>query len=148
MNGKAAKTVFTTAALILILVVNSILYVLIWRKIRSQVQILRQSMTMMTTSMSASHRAARAMSLFVAAFFIQWWSMVVFGIWDLTGNVVPQPVVHLVTIFTNLGGVLNLIVLLLIRRGQFSEECNNKISDGSCVGKSTHVSTVNESKVV
>ena len=71
-----------------------------------------------------------------------------FGIWDLTGNVVPQPVVHLVTIFTNLGGVLNLIVLLLIRRGQLSEECNNKISDGSCVGKSTHVSTVNESKVV
>lgn len=76
----------------------------------------------MSTAMSASHRAARVMSLFVAAFFIQWWSMVVYGIWDLAAGTVPQPVVHCVTTFTNIGGILNLGVFLLVRRDQSHED--------------------------
>lgn len=72
----------------------------------------------MSASMRASHRAARAMSMFVAAFFVQWWAMALFGIWGMVTDDIPQPVFHFVTTFSNIGGVLNLIVYVLIRRKQ------------------------------
>lgn len=69
--------------------------------------------------MEASHRAARTISMFVVAFFMQWWAMLVFGVWELASDEVPQPIFHVVTTFSNIGGVQNLIVYILIRRIQF-----------------------------
>ena len=70
--------------------------------------------------MRASHRAACAMSLFVAAFFVQWWAMALYGVWVMAGEV-PQPVFHFVTTFSNIGGGLNLVVYILIRRRKLSK---------------------------
>ena len=94
---------------------NTILYFLTWKRIRDETKQIRYTLSKKSAKMRASHRAAKAMSLFVAAFFIQWWAMAVFGIWALAGDV-PQVIFHLVTTFSNLGGILNLGVYIIIRR--------------------------------
>jgi hypothetical protein len=53
-----------------------------------------------------SHRAAKTMSLFVVAFFVQWLPMSLYGIWQLIDDV-PQLLFSFVTTFSNVGGILN-----------------------------------------
>ena len=115
VKGVVANICFTTVPLLLILVMNSILYVLTWKKIREETNQIRDTLGTKPATMRASHRAAKAMSLFVAAFFVQWWAMALYGIWGLAGDV-PQVIFHLVTTFSNLGGILNLGVYIIIRR--------------------------------
>ena len=55
------------------------------------------------------------MSLFVAAFLIQWWAMALYGISQLVA-IVPQALFQFVTTFSNVGGILNAIVYIIIRR--------------------------------
>ena len=55
------------------------------------------------------------MSLFVLAFFIQWWAMTVYGVWQLVKDV-PQLLFNFVTTFSNVGGILNGIVFIIIVR--------------------------------
>lgn len=133
IKGKIANICFTTIPLLLILVANTVLYILTWKRIHDQSEAIKQSLSGMSASMRASHRAARAMSLFVAAFFIQWWAMALYGIWGLADEEnVPQFVFHVVTTFSNIGGCLNLGVYVLIRRRQ--------------LGKGEHMSTEKQSK--
>jgi hypothetical protein len=57
------------------------------------------------------------MSVFVLVFLIQWWAMAVYGLWSFVDpEAVPAPIYHLVTTFSNVGGVLNFGVYLYIRR--------------------------------
>lgn len=121
VKGKVANICFTTVPLLIILVMNIVLYVLTWKRIHDQTEVVKQSYGKMSASMSASHRAAQAMSLFVVAFFIQWWAMAFYGIWQLVNENVPQPVHHFVTTFSNIGGCLNLGVYFLIRRRQLQK---------------------------
>ena len=58
------------------------------------------------------------MSLFVLVFFIQWWALAVFGVWVLVINQVPFAMFLLVTSFSNIGGILNGIVFLIMRRNR------------------------------
>ena len=116
MKGEIANIFFTTVPLLLILVMNTILYILTWKRIRDETKSIRDTMdNAMPANMRASHRAAKAMSLFVAAFFVQWWAMALYGTWQLAGPV-PQVIFHFVTTFSNLGGILNLVVYIIIRR--------------------------------
>lgn len=90
------------------------LYTLTWVRVHKHGQnIIR---TLGKPESSASKRAARSMSLFVFVFFIQWWPDFVFGIWSLSGKDIPQALFHCMVTFANLGGVLNLIVYVIIRR--------------------------------
>ncbi|WAR00175.1 hypothetical protein MAR_024547 [Mya arenaria] len=116
IKGRITNTFFTTVPLLIVLVMNIVLYILTWNQIRKQCNDIKVSLGPMPASMRASHRAARAMSLFVAAFFIQWWAMALYGIWGLGTDDVPQPIFHFVTTFSNIGGFLNLAVFLIIRR--------------------------------
>ena len=119
MKGEIANIFFTTVPLLLILVMNTILYILTWKRIRDETKSIRDTMNNhMPANMRASHRAAKAMSLFVFAFFIQWWAMALYGIWQLAGPV-PQVIFHFVTTFSNLGGILNLGVYIIIRRKSY-----------------------------
>ncbi|KAF0288028.1 hypothetical protein FJT64_013581 [Amphibalanus amphitrite] len=63
----------------------------------------------------AAPQAARTGMLFVSAFFIQWWTSVLWGLWQLFE---PPPVLlhHLTTTFCNLGGALNFGVFYILRR--------------------------------
>ena len=99
----------------LILVINIILYVLTWYRIRKEEPRFKDITGNDAKIIRASHRAARTMSLFVAAFLIQWWAMALYGIWQLV-DIVPQGLFQCVTTFSNVGGVLNAIVYIVIRR--------------------------------
>lgn len=121
VKGNIANLFFTTVPLLLILFMNIILYLLTWYRIHQQTVEVRESLGKMSASMRASHRAARAMSMFVAAFFVQWWAMALFGIWGLVTPNVPQPIFHFVTTFSNIGGILNLVVYVLIKRRQLGK---------------------------
>ena len=116
MKGKLTNILFTTVPLVLVLTLNIVLYVLTWSRIHSQTQEIKKTLGTMSVNMKASHRSARAMSMFVAAFFIQWWALPLYGVWGLVNDDVPQAIFHFVTIFSNIGGVLNLGVYLIIRR--------------------------------
>ncbi|XP_052796549.1 uncharacterized protein LOC128228987 [Mya arenaria] len=116
VKGKIVGLVFTTVTILLILLMNSVLYTLTWRRIQKLTRSADQSHHSMTSTRRASIRSAQSMSLFVLAFFIQWWTMALYGTWNIFTDNVPQPLFHLVTIFVNLGGTLNLIVYIILRR--------------------------------
>lgn len=115
VKGTVANLFFTTVPLALILVMNIVLYILTWIRIHKETK--RLHLGDSSQLMSANFTAARNMSLFVVAFFIQWWAMAIFGVWAyVTPDNVPQLLFHLVTTFSNIGGILNLIVYLIIRQ--------------------------------
>ena len=138
---------------------NTTLYLLTWWKIRSEVRIIRRNFgqDMRNSNKVSAIRAAKNMSLFVAAFFIQWFTAALFGAWSLFG-VVPVAMFHINTTLTNLGGLLNLGVFFIVNRKRgtrtstqkFSKTSNNSQSQGavsnfteSRIGDSTQtVSTV------
>ena len=129
VKGVVANICFTTVPLLLILLMNTVLYILTWKRIHDETKQIKDTLGKKSASMRASHRAAKAMSLFVAAFFIQWWAMALYGIWGLAGDV-PQVIFHLVTTFSNLGGILNLGVYIIIRRKNLTKGEKLSTMDG------------------
>lgn len=105
---------FTTIPLVIIIVVNSILYGLTWRRIKQETSHLAHTENLHTVN--KSKRAAKTMTMFIVAFFIQWWALTVFSLWILVTPNFPPAILHIVTIFTNLGGCLNLGVYIIMRR--------------------------------
>ena len=71
------------------------------------------------------HRPAKIMMMFVVAFFIQWICPTVYGIWPFVfKSALPTLLVYLVGILTNLGGLLNAAVYVIIRKGGENERPN------------------------
>jgi len=110
-------TLITTVPLTLILIINVILYFLTWQRIKKEEPKFKGIDGREAKRVRASHRAARTMSLFVTAFFIQWWAMSVYGIVQVSSQIeVPIELFQFVTTFSNVGGILNGIVYVIIRR--------------------------------
>ena len=102
--------------LLIILVLNSTLYLLSWWKIRSQLKEINTTLGKAKQGHdTTSINVAQNMSLFVAAFFIQWAAAGIYGVWSMIGNT-PIVIFHITTTFTNLGGVLNLGVYFIVNR--------------------------------
>lgn len=117
VKGKITNICFTTAPLLIILLINIVLYILTWQRIHVESKRLKDVLGKKARAARASHRAARTMSLFVTAFFVQWWAMALYGVWQLVDeNLVPQALFQFVTTFSNVGGILNGIVYIIIRR--------------------------------
>ena len=116
VKGEIANIFFTTVPLLLIFISNVILYALTWVRLRSEAQRLKYVLGKDAKTVRASHSAARNMSLFVVAFFVQWWAIAVYGTWQLLSDVVPQLIFQFVTTYSNVGGTLNGIVFIIIRR--------------------------------
>lgn len=95
---------------------NIVLYFLTWQRISVEGKRLKNALGKNAKSIRASHQAARTMSLFVTAFFAQWWAMALYGTWQLIDENVPQALFQFVTTFSNIGGILNGIVYIIIRR--------------------------------
>jgi hypothetical protein len=121
VKGKNMNVFFTTVPLLTVLVLNSVFYVLTWWRIYQEGKRLRDIVGENAAVIKASHKAARAMSLFVTAFFAQWLAMAVYGAWQLASEV-PQILFQAVTTFSNLGGVLNGIVFIIIKKRQSATE--------------------------
>ncbi|XP_062614359.1 uncharacterized protein LOC134276089 [Saccostrea cucullata] len=114
---KGGVTIFfyTTAPLLAVLITNIILYGLTWKRIRSESRRLQNTLGQEVATKRAAIKAGKTMMLFVTVFFIQWWSLSLYGIWQLIAPV-PLALFQLMTTFSNLGGVLNGIVYIIIRR--------------------------------
>lgn len=117
VNGGLAHFFLVTLPFSLILIVNTTLYVITWAKLRSIEKKLSPSFGKQSSGSKMKHAAVRAMSLFVLAFIFQWWAMALFGIWVFVNpGSVPPAIHHTVTTFSNVGGIVNLGVYLLIRK--------------------------------
>ncbi|XP_061174552.1 uncharacterized protein LOC133183633 [Saccostrea echinata] len=115
VKGEVANLFFTTVPLLTVLFMNIIVYGLTWKRIRSESKRLQHTLGQEAATIRASLQAAKTMSLFVTAFFAQWWAMALYGIWQMIAPV-PQTLFQFVTTFSNIGGILNGIVYILIRR--------------------------------
>lgn len=110
-------TLLTTAIpFILILLVNTTLYLLTWFHIRRVAHQLRSVIGEQAQSGKAYVKAAKTMTMFIAVFTVQWWAVSVYGIWQFITNDVPSIVYIFVVVFTNIGGCLNLIVFINIQK--------------------------------
>ena len=98
---------------------NIVFYGLTWRKISSESRRLQHTLGQEAATIRASLQAAKTMSLFVTAFFAQWWAMALYGIWQMIAPV-PQVLFQFVTTFSNVGGILNGVVYIIIRRRRAS----------------------------
>ncbi|WAR16440.1 hypothetical protein MAR_031034 [Mya arenaria] len=117
VKGRVAAVLLNTIPVAAIMVFNVLLYILTFIKIRMDEWSMRQRLGNMGSRVDRHIRAARNMSMFVVAIFVQWSSLVLTGVWALfVDNVKDVPAVlnSLVVVFTNLGGVLNLIIYLVV----------------------------------
>ena len=119
---------FNTVMVITIVLVNTILYLLTWLKVRTQTRAIKQTVGRASAGLKASQRAAKSMTLFVVAFIVQWTALAFAGAWSATGSILPQEVIMTVVFFSNIGGVLNLIVYILIRRSRPESEGPSRVT--------------------
>ena len=105
------------------------LYLLTWKRIKDQVSGISQLLKNSKVT-DKSRRAARNMSLFVLAFFIQWWACAVFSVWLMIDINVPLIFININTTFTNLGGCLNLAIYLIMRH---RDKCNENETNETAV---------------
>ena len=138
-----ATLCFTTVPLFVVLIMNILLYTLTWQKIHSETRRIRKTLGSKPASVKAEHQAAKAMSLFVAAFFVQWWALSIYGIWALVGQV-PEEYFYLLITFDNLGGVFNLVVYILIRRKKLTQGEKASADGKSNADKDTCVTRFSE----
>ncbi|XP_062595482.1 uncharacterized protein LOC134256833 [Saccostrea cucullata] len=129
--GERVVTFVSTLPVLLVLIVNTVLYILTWKQIKIEGKRVKASLRNRKSSSQRSARAAKNMSLFVAAYFIQWWALPLHGVWQLVDNT-PFEVLELLAIFTNMGGVLNGGVFLIIKKSRVSKVSSiSQEKDGS-----------------
>ena len=116
VKGKIANLLCTTVALIIVLVINLVLYILTWYRIRKEQPKFDNNVRGNSTIFRPSRRVARNVRLFIAAFIVQWWAAAICGVWYVVDADVPTVLFHCVTIFTNIGGFLNMFVYFILRR--------------------------------
>ncbi|KAL4217516.1 hypothetical protein ACF0H5_023965 [Mactra antiquata] len=105
---------FTTVPSVLILMINTIIYIITWKRIREQTAAIKSVVNSSATA-NASRDTAQTMSMFVAVFILQWFPVGVHSVWDLITTADPV-VLHLGVTLPNLGGCFNLAVCLMLRR--------------------------------
>ncbi|KAK3094158.1 hypothetical protein FSP39_024794 [Pinctada imbricata] len=125
VKGELANIFFTTIPLILILCMNIVLYCLTLHRINTEEELLKESLG--NGRVNRSHKAARNMSMFVVAFFVQWCPLTVYGLWQLIAPV-PQLLFQMVTTFSNIGGILNGIVFIILKRRKLMSHKEGKES--------------------
>lgn len=115
IKGTDLYVYYLTMLTFVVVAVNSALYVATWIKIYKDSKALADVLGESAQSIKSIHNAAKNMSLFVAVFFVQWFSLAAYSITALLGNV-PEVVLYLAIFFNNFGGVLNGIVFIIIKR--------------------------------
>ncbi|XP_061173516.1 uncharacterized protein LOC133182678 [Saccostrea echinata] len=143
IKGAFASVFFITIPMTVILAVNVVLYILTWWKIHVESKQIKTVLGKEAQTLRASHRAAKLMSLFVAAFFIQWWALAIISVWH-NFAVVPQEFFTVVVVFTNLGGVLNGAVYIIIKKRR-NQNYSSKAKSSSQMSQDSGVGNSNTS---
>ena len=82
----------------------------------------------------------------MAVFFIQWWALSVFAVWQLISIQVPVIMFQLATFFSNIGGILNGIVYIVISRRRNPKQKKGKTSSSEETG-TVNVTTIEINKL-
>ncbi len=106
MRTPIGPILITIQALLFLVLFSVILtsYIMVWYKLNAA----SKSRANGAGSKHKYNSAAQTMMLFVAAFLIQWWFLILFGTWALLSLPHVSEVIQVV-FFCNLGGVFNLI---------------------------------------
>ena len=95
---------------------NIIFYTGIWMKLRQ--------VTQQQTGSTKYTRTARTMTMFVAAFILQWWAAAIYSIWEAVGD--PHIVIITIAlVFGSAGGIFNFFAYTLIQKKQLQIESTN-----------------------
>ncbi|XP_060085151.1 uncharacterized protein LOC132564514 [Ylistrum balloti] len=111
VTGKLMNTVYLTIPLLIVFSTNMVLYGLTYWRLSVGFQRFKGS-----KMSSRTRRVARNMILFLLAFFVQYWAAALYGAWQLVSDDIPVIVYYFLTTFTNIGGFLNGLVYIVIRR--------------------------------
>ena len=125
MNGRLMQLTMITIPQSVIIVINIVLYILTWFKIRRQQPQLMSLKGYERRVTKRAHKAAKNMILFVSAFLIQWCPVGVFTLWTALHNVAPLPVLQCGIISSNIGGLLNGFVFMVVRHQQKKSRRNS-----------------------
>lgn len=136
IKGAVANIFFSTVPMTMVLVTNVVLYVLTWWKIHTDSKGIETMLENEAQTLRASHKAANLMSLFVTAFFVQWWALGIISVWHKFA-VVPQQFITVVVMFTNLGGVLKAVVYIIIKRRTDRNYINKPLKSSSQVSQNS-----------
>lgn len=135
VKGAVANIFFTTVPMTTVLVANVVLYVLTWWKIHTESKRIKTMLGNEAQTVRASHKAAKLMSLFVAAFFVQWWALGIAIVWYKFA-VVPKEFHTITVIFANIGGVVNGFVYIIIQRRKAHHGNKSSKNSGYSLGDS------------
>ncbi|OWF54513.1 uncharacterized protein LOC110444268 [Mizuhopecten yessoensis] len=111
IRGKLMNTVYLTIPLLIVFSVNLVLYGLTYWRLKVGATKFKGS-----RMSSRTRRVARNMILFLLAFFVQYWAAALFGAYQLFTDDIPTVIYYFLTTFTNIGGFLNGLVYIVIRR--------------------------------
>ena len=129
---------------------NSVLYTVTWVKINREMKWIRGHLgeNLTTSNRRAAVSAARRMSLFVVAFFVQWCCTSTYSAWGIFGTP-PVVLFHMVTVFANTGGILNLMVYIVVHRKEWGRKAAaiNCHSADTCI-RGTYVTGSSDSVAV
>lgn len=115
IKGADLWVYYLTILTFVVVVVNVILYIATWIKIYKETKALANVLGHEAQAIKSIHNSARNMSLFVSVFLIQWFSLAVYSITALLGHV-PEVILYMVISLNNLGGVLNGLVFIILKR--------------------------------
>ena len=105
-----------SAVMLLTMATNGLAYLLVWFKIRQVSALMLTAGAAPAGRIVNYHRTARVMTIFVAAYVLQWWPYVVASIWTLIKKH-PPVVIYILAVFTcNMGGVFNALAYTILRR--------------------------------
>eukprot|EP00105_Crassostrea_gigas_P020752 XP_011439620.1 PREDICTED: uncharacterized protein LOC105336843 [Crassostrea gigas] len=139
IKGDVAQIFFSTVPMTMVLVTNVVLYVLTWWKIHTESKRIKTIHENEAQTLLASHKASKLMSLFVTAFFVQWWALGIVSVWH-NFAVVPQQFITVLVMFTNLGGVLRGVVYIIIKRRTDRNYINKPLKSSSQMSADSGIS--------
>ncbi|XP_062593175.1 uncharacterized protein LOC134254654 [Saccostrea cucullata] len=142
VKGTLASIFFVTVPITTVLVINVVLYTLTWWKIHVESKRIKAMLGTEAQTVRASYNAAKLMSLFVTVFFIQWWALGIVSVWQNFSKV-PQEFFTVIVIFTNLGGVYNGAVYIIIRRRRKRNKTPKTPNGPDQKSKDSGVGTIN-----
>lgn len=114
VKGIIANIVLSTGLTSVVLLALSVFYILTWRRIYKEAEVIRVQLGNQGISRSATLKSAKAMCLFVVVYIIQWTPVIIYGTWQLISNV-PFELFVAVVMMTNLSGFFSGIIYIINR---------------------------------
>ena len=112
-NGPLIYSLITNYILAL-MILMAVSYGAIWLKIRSGTKKVAASSG--NQKIAKYNKSAKVMTIFVFAYFVQYWPVLVQGFWVLATPLLPVWLIVAMVLISNMGGLFNLTTYTVIRK--------------------------------